>query len=382
MSDQRFMDRALALALIATGTTAPNPPVGAVIVREGTILGEGFTQPVGGPHAEIRALDDADARGHDVRGATMYVTLEPCRHHGRTPPCSQALVRAGIGRVVVGVLDPFEEMQGRSVEELRRAGITVDLGVEAERSARSILGFARAQRLGLPEVTAKAGISLDGHIATASGESQWITGEAARADGQVLRARHDALLVGLGTVLADDPWLTLRLSPSALPGLDSPAAPAPVVLDTNLRVPAEARLFGTGCAIVVCAEDAPERALPGTVLRVPRDETGHVDATAAMRALVSVGRHRILVEGGGKVHRALVDAGLVDTLHLYLAGLMIPGGRPWLGGPPLASLSDAPRASLRDVARLGADLRLTYALRHAHDPDAVERLVSQAPGPR
>ncbi|MEM6926959.1 MAG: bifunctional diaminohydroxyphosphoribosylaminopyrimidine deaminase/5-amino-6-(5-phosphoribosylamino)uracil reductase RibD [Myxococcota bacterium] len=381
MSDRRFMDRALALAATAMGTTAPNPPVGAVIVRDDAVIGEGFTQPIGGAHAEVRALGDAAARGHDVVGATMYVTLEPCCHHGRTPPCSQALIRAGIGRVVVGVLDPYEKMQGRSVEELRAAGLTVDLGVEGERAAESILGFARAQRLGLPEVTAKAAISLDGRIATAGGESQWITGEAARVDGHRLRAHHDAILVGIGTVLADDPRLTVRL-PEGVPGLDAPVPPTPVVLDTELRIPADARLFATRTTIVLCAHDAPPRSLPGTVVRVDRGVDGHLDVTAAMRALVAHDRHRILVEGGAGVHRALIDAGLVDTLHVYVAGTILAGGKPWIGGPALAALSQAPRFALRDVRRLDADVRLTYGLRHGHDPDAIERLVSQAPSVR
>ncbi|MEN0061514.1 MAG: bifunctional diaminohydroxyphosphoribosylaminopyrimidine deaminase/5-amino-6-(5-phosphoribosylamino)uracil reductase RibD [Myxococcota bacterium] len=375
--DQRFMRRALELASIATGTTAPNPPVGAVIVRDGQIIGEGYTQPIGGPHAEVRALANVLDRGDDPAGATMYVTLEPCCHFGRTPPCSQALIRAGIGRVVIGVLDPYEKVQGRSVEELRTAGIDVDLGVGAEPSARTILGFARAHRLGLPEVTAKAAISLDGHIATAAGESQWITGEAARADGHELRARHDALLVGIGTVLADDPRLTLRL-----PDGENLVPPTPVVLDTELRIPADARLLRNEEAIVICAEDAPQRDLPGRIVRVQRGDSGHVDVVAALKALVRQGRHRILVEGGGIIHRAFFDAGVVDTLQIYVAGRLVVGGRPWMAGPPLEGLVNAPRLRLRDVQRLGPDLRLTYAVPNRHDPDGITRLVSQVPGPR
>jgi len=381
MSDPRFMDRALSLAALATGTTAPNPPVGAVIVRDGAVIGEGFTRPVGGPHAEIEALSDAARRGHDVAGATMYVTLEPCCHHGRTPPCSQALIRAGIARVVVGVLDPYDKVQGRSVEELRQAGVEIQLGVEAERAARAVLGFARAQRLGLPEVTAKAAITLDGHIATASGESRWITGDAARADGHGLRAHHDALMVGIGTVLADDPQLTLRLPEGMLTGLDTPAPPAKVVLDTELRIPARARLFAEGEAVVLCADDAPHRDLAGRVVRVPRGERG-LDVVAALRALVQLGYHRILVEGGGHVHRSLLDAGVVDTLQLYVGDRIVVGGRPWVAGPAVDSLAEAPRARLHEVLRLGPDVRLTYRLTHALDPDGVERLVRQSPADR
>lgn len=398
LEDARFMQRALGLSSMARGTTSPNPPVGAVIVRDGAILGEGFTQPIGGPHAEVRAIADVGAQGHDCVGATMYVTLEPCRHHGRTPPCTEAIVRAGIARVVIGVLDPYEKMQGRSVEDLRTAGLSVDLAVEAKDCARAVLGFARAQQLGLPEVTAKAAVSLDGHIATASGESKWITGERARRDAQGLRARHDAVMVGIGTALADDPRLTMRLPHDVVPlspegqraealfgTLPRPGTftdPTPVILDTDLRIPADARLFATGDALIFAAEDAPERDLPGTVVRVARAADGHVDVMAALRKLVEFGKHRVLVEGGGEVHRALFDAGVVDTLHLYVAGIVLVGGRAWMAGLPTASLAEAIRPKLRGVREVGDDVRLTYDVPHGLDPDAIERLASDVPGGR
>lgn len=375
--DGHWMQRALALASAALGNTAPNPAVGAVVVRDGQVLGEGWTRPAGSDHAEVVALKDARAHGTDPRGATMYVTLEPCCHWGRTPPCTDAILDAGISRVVVGVLDPFPAMRGRSIALLRERGVEVVLGVEAEACARRILGFARAVGFGLPEVTAKAAISADGRIATASGESQWISGPMARQDGHRLRARHDAILVGVGTVLADDPRLTTRLPPGELHGRPDAADPVPVVLDTSLRTPADARLLRSSRrAVLICAEDAPERELEADVVRVPRGADGRVDPEAALRAVAARGLHRVLVEGGGLVHRSLLDRGLVDTLVLYVAGVVVPGGRPWVGGPPIEHLEEACRLSLEDVERLGPDVRLTWRIEHriAPDPHAALRV--------
>lgn len=366
--DRHWMQRALALADAAVGNTAPNPAVGAVVVRDGQVLGEGWTRPAGSDHAEVVALKDARTHGADPRGATMYVTLEPCCHWGRTPPCTDAILEAGLARVVVGVLDPFPAMRGRSLALLRERGVEVQLGVEAEACARRILGFARAVSAGLPEVTAKAAVSADGRIATAAGESQWISGPQARQDGHRLRARHDAILVGIGTALADDPRLTTRLPPGERDG--QVRDPVPVVLDSNLRLLETARLLRSSRrAVVICADDAPERSLPADVVRVPRGADGRVDPEAALRALAGRGLHRVLVEGGGLVHRSLLDRGLVDHLVLYVAGLVVPGGRPWVGGPALERLADARRMVLEDLERLGPDARLTWRLEHAIAPD-------------
>lgn len=367
-----WMGRALALAGHALGNTAPNPPVGALIVRGDAVIGEGWTQPAGQAHAEVMALRDCEARGHDPRGATMVATLEPCCHHGRTPPCTDAIVRAGITRVIVGVRDPNPQVRGKGVAALRTAGIEVVVGVEQTRCARRILGFARALAAGLPEVTSKAGISADGRIATASGESRWITGEAAREAGRRLRAEHDAVLVGIGTALADDPALTTRV-----PGLDRDAVP--VVLDSRLRLPASARLArGSRRAVVLCTVDAPDRpALADVVdvVRVAAGSDGRVDPEAALRALASRGLHRVLVEGGGQVHRALLDRGLVDTLELFVAPLLVPGGLSFVGGEPLAALAEAPRMRVDGIARVGDDVRLTFALAHRLAPDPLGELL-------
>lgn len=338
----------------ALGRTAPNPPVGAVIVRGDEILGVGYTRPPGGPHAEVVALADARSRGHDVRGATIVVTLEPCCHHGRTPPCTDAIVEAGLSRCVVGVVDPYPPMRGRSLDLLRAAGIAVALGPESRACTELMLGFLRVHTGGLPEVALKVATSLDGRIATATGESRWITGESARRHGHVLRDRHDAIVVGIGTVLADDPALTCRL--------DGGRDPVPVVLDTGLRTPVDAALLRSSRrAVIVCAEDAPERAIDADVVRVARGPGG-LDVRAALGALAARGLHRILVEGGARVHRALLDAGVVDHLYVYVAGTVIPGGLPWIGGAPVTNLADAPRFGVPDVHRLGDDVLMQYRL--------------------
>lgn len=362
MSDERWMDEALVAARSALGRTSPNPAVGAVLVRDGELLAIGATHPVGGPHAERDCLQNAVARGHDTRGATLYVTLEPCCHHGRTPPCTDAILEAGVKRVVVGVVDPFPPMQGKSLEILRDGGVEVTLGVREQACATQVQGFVRAVTRGYPEVTAKAAISLDGHISTASGESQWITGPAARAHAHMLRGTHDAILVGSATLVADDPRLTCRDAQ----GTD----PVPVVLDTELRIADDARLFGgSRRPVLVCAEDAPERDLPADILRVPRTPRG-VDIHAALRALGTHGLHRVLVEGGGRVHRSLLDAGLVDHLLLYVGGVLIPGGRSWVAGAPLDHLEDALRLTGPKVLQLGEDVLLQYELTWSGDDTA------------
>lgn len=355
MTDAAGMALALQCSEAALGNTAPNPPVGAVLVKDGAVIGMGYTQPAGSHHAEVMALRDCLAHGHDPRGATMFVTLEPCRHHGRTPPCTDAIVAAGLSRVVVGVKDPFPAMRGASLQQLRDEGLEVVL-LDDPACGERIRGFARSVTEGLPEVIAKVACSLDGRIATASGESRWITSEPARADGHRLRASCDAVLVGIGTVLADDPRLTVRL-----PGVDR--APVPVVLDSTLRLPDDALVMhGPRRALVYCTPEAPERALPATVVRVEPGTDGRPDVAAVARDLVKRGLHRVLVEGGGTVIRSFVDAGLLDELHLYLAPMALPGGRPWLGGQRLTSLTEAPRFALLGHEGLGPDLHLTYAV--------------------
>jgi len=371
--DASWMRRALDLAAIALGNTAPNPAVGAVLVREGGVIGEGWTQPVGHDHAEAVAVKSARDAGFETSGATMYVTLEPCCHQGRTPPCTDALLAAGVTRVVVGTLDPFPAMRGKGLDFLRKAGVEVRLGVERHRCEKQILGFARSLGFGLPEVSSKAAISADGNIATASGESQWITGPLAREDGHRLRASHDALLVGSGTVIADNPRMTCRLP--AVPGRPMPTDPIPVVLDSRLRIPDDARLFQSSRRpLIFCSEEAPVRELDADVVRLPVALGDRLDIELALRTVAARGLHRVLIEGGGEVHRSAIDAGLVDSLHLYVAGLVLPGGVPWLGGEPLGRLDQAPRMELEEMRRVGPDARLSYRLLHAIAPDPLAAL--------
>ncbi len=371
------MDLALTAARRGLGHTAPNPAVGAVIIDDaGQVLGAGTSEEAGGAHAEVVALSTARAAGHDVRGATMVVTLEPCCHHGRTPPCTDAIIAAGIGRVVAGVADPFEAVRGRGFQTLRDAGLEVFVGVRELPCTRQILGFARAQLQGLPEVSAKAAVSLDGHIATASGDSAWITGDAARAHGRRLRLTHDAILVGRGTAEADDPRLTAR-SEGRGPGWD----PVPVVFDSELRLRPDLRMFhGPRRAIVVTTESAPERELPAEVIRVAAGPDGRVDPVAALRGLVQRGLHRVLVEGGGELHGSLFAAGLVDTLHLYVAGVLVPGGRPWLAGEAVEPLARAARLQLDDVEQVGEDLCTVWRATHRLGPLVPDDLLSGSTG--
>ena len=357
MTDAEAMARALTLARAALGRTAPNPAVGAVLVRDGVVLGEGSTSPAGGPHAEVMALASARDAGHDPRGATLFVTLEPCCHHGRTPPCTVALLEAGIARAVVGVTDPNPVVRGKGIAQLRAGGVSVDVGLAHDACERQILGFARAIVAELPQVTVKVAATLDGRIATAGGESQWITSPEARADGRLLRGSHDAILVGIGTALADDPRLTARL--------DGATDPVPVVLDSRGRLHATAQLLrGPRRAVVLTTRPGALVGHEADILTVPADAAGRVDITAGMRELARRGLHRVLVEGGGEVVRSLFDARLVDDLILYQAGLVLPGGRPWLGGSPVERLADGPRLTLHDVRRVGPDVRLHYTAAH------------------
>lgn len=319
------MRAALGLARRGLGRTWPNPAVGCVLARDGRIVGRGWTRPGGRPHAETEALAEA---GPLAAGATAYVTLEPCDHHGMTPPCSRALVAAGVARVVVAIEDPDPRTDGGGIATLRAAGVDVTVGVEAEEAREVTGGFLMRVTCGRPLVTLKAATSLDGRIATASGESRWITSEPARAYGHLLRARHDAILVGIGTALADDPELTCRLA-----GLED-RSPVRVVIDGGLRLPPTSKLARSADSVplwLICRDDAPadRRALLAAagaeVLPVPADGAGGVDLDAALRALGARGLTRLLVEGGGRIAGALLRADLVDRIALLRAPMLIGG---------------------------------------------------------
>jgi len=358
MSDAVFMRRALEAAERGRGLTSPNPLVGAVVVRESRVVGEGAHLRAGGPHAEIEALG---AAGESARGATLYVTLEPCAHHGRTPPCAPAVARAGIVRVVAAMRDPNPLVAGGGADLLRAAGVAVEVGVlsvEAEAQNRAWLTAMRERR---PHVTLKAAATLDGKLADVHGTSKWITGEAARQRAHRLRAESDAIVVGITTALRDDPALTVRLPHPW------PREPYRVVLDTGARLDAQARLIHAGTpgrALIAVGEPAPParvralEAVGATVVRC-RTRQGRVDPAALLERLFERDVRAVLVEGGGETHAAFVDAGLVDRVALFLAPLLL-GGREATGivGGGGRELKSALRLTAPSVTPLGDDVLL------------------------
>jgi diaminohydroxyphosphoribosylaminopyrimidine deaminase / 5-amino-6-(5-phosphoribosylamino)uracil reductase len=356
-SDLGAMRAALALARRGLGTVWPNPAVGCVIVNGGRVVGRGWTQPGGRPHGETEALRRA---GEAARGATAYVSLEPCCHWGRTPPCVNALIDGGVRRVVVALEDPDPRVAGRGLRRLRDAGLTVGTGLCAAEAAEVNAGFLSRLALGRPLVTVKLATSLDGRIATASGESQWITGQPARERAHGMRASHDAIMVGPGTVVADDPQLTCRL-----PGLRH-RSPVRVVIDRQLRIPQTARL-ATGAREVptwILASPSADPARRAAFLErgvilidVASDGEGQIDLAAALAALGERGITRLLVEGGAKLAAALFRVGLVDRIAWVHAPLLIGGdGVPALAGFGLAALGEAPDFERVSMEAVGADV--------------------------
>jgi len=351
-ASRAHMDRALALAALGMYTAPPNPRVGCVIVRDGVVLGEGFHRAPGTAHAEVDALADVRRHGHDPRGATLYVTLEPCNHHGRTPPCVDAVINAGIARVVAAMADPDPAAAG-GAQRLRGAGIAVDIGLAADAALELNPGFVSRVTRGRPWLRLKVATSLDGRTALASGESQWITGAAARADGHAWRARACAILTGVGTVLYDDPQMTVR-------EIVTSRQPLRVIVDRHGQTPASARILeGAGALIVTNGER--NNAWPAQVetLALP-DAYGRVDLTAMLQALGARGINELHVEAGARLNGALLEAGLVDELLLYVAPRVI--GDPARGAfeRPLALTSLAATESFawHDVQRVGSDLRI------------------------
>ena len=345
---------ALALVLAERGlfTTTPNPRVGCVIVRNAQVLGEGWHERAGSPHAEIAALADAQAKGFDVRGATMYVTLEPCNSHGRTPPCVDAVLDAGIARVVAAMGDP-NPVQTGGRERLRAAGVRVEVGLCAQEAHAQNVGFVSRMSRGRPWLRTKLAASLDGRTALESGESRWITGPEARADGHRWRARACAILTGIGTVRNDDPELTVR-------AVATPRQPLRVIVDRQAQTPPEARVLG-GEPVLVVTAGARNPRWPASVetLALP-DGDGRVDLHAMMRALAERGCNEVHVEAGARLNAALLDAGLIDEVLLYLAPSLI--GDPARGmferAVPLASLAERVALEWTSTEAVGRDLRI------------------------
>ncbi len=358
--DRERLQEALALAETAFGVSEPNPRVGCVIgTADGRVLGRGATRRAGGPHAEVVALRDAQDAGHDPAGATVWVTLEPCAHHGRTPPCCDALVAARVGRVVVATIDPFPRVAGAGIARLRAAGIEVEMAdAEAATAARwqNIGFFSRVLRR-RPWVRLKAAVSLDGRLALANGASRWITGPEARADGHAWRRRAGAVLTGIGTVLADDPRLDVRHVPTEV-------QPVRVVVDSALRLPPTARLLaGPGRAIVatgVGAADPRARALAsaGAELVTLPGDGGRVDLGRLLETLAESGVNELHVEAGATLNGALLGAGLVDELLVYLAPRVLGGGPALASFGPLQTVDEATPWSWLECSRVGADLRM------------------------
>jgi diaminohydroxyphosphoribosylaminopyrimidine deaminase / 5-amino-6-(5-phosphoribosylamino)uracil reductase len=361
MSDVAHMRHALALARRALGRTAPNPAVGCVIVSgDGRVLGRGWTQPGGRPHAETMALAEAGAA---ARGATAYVTLEPCAHHGQTPPCASALIEAGVARVIASVEDPDPRVAGLGFAMLREAGIAVETGL-CERDAAEInAGFFLRVRDSRPLVTLKIAQSLDGKTATVSGQSQWITGPEARRFGHLLRAQHDAILVGIETALADDPQLTCRIA-----GLED-RSPVRIVLDTRLRLGEGSKLARTAketptMIFTVADGGAALKALGVDVVKVPKDVRGRPDIAAVLAELAKRGCTRLLVEGGASVHASFLDRRLVDRLEIFRAPIVLGGsGRNGIDALAALDLDEASRFVPLARRRLGPDLLESFAAR-------------------
>ena len=355
MDDLAHMRAALVLARRGLGNTWPNPAVGCVIVREGRVVGRGWTAPGGRPHAEARALAET---GEAARGAVSYVTLEPCSHRGRTPPCADALVGAGVTRCVVALGDPDPRVNGRGIERLRAAGVHVELGLLAREAAEVQAGFLTRVHEGRPLVTLKLATTLDGRIATAAGASQWITGSEARRLGHAMRGRHDATIVGIGTALADDPALTCRL-----PGF-KPVPDVRVVVDTHLRLPPASTLARTAREAPVWVLHGPDAAaerrevlagLGVRLMEVPAEQ-GRIDLAAALRALGTAGLTRVLVEGGAGLAGGLLRAGLVDRLAWFHAPAVL-GADALSAVAPLgvAALAAMPRFERAGARTAGSD---------------------------
>ncbi|MES9972469.1 MAG: bifunctional diaminohydroxyphosphoribosylaminopyrimidine deaminase/5-amino-6-(5-phosphoribosylamino)uracil reductase RibD [Candidatus Thiodiazotropha sp.] len=365
--DQRYMARAIQLAKLGWYSTHPNPRVGSLIVMDGEIIGSGYHRRAGEPHAERNALAKA---GSAARGATLYVTLEPCCHQGRTPPCTDALIESGIKRVVVAMPDPNPQVAGRGIEQLRQAGIQVTEGVLQAQAQALNPGFIKRMTQGLPFIRCKMAMSLDGRTAMANGESQWITSPAARADVQRLRAQSAAILTGVGTLLADDPSMNVRLSGREL-GLDQDIPvphPLRVVLDPQLATPVDAKMLGLpGPTLIICSDEehlhgAPLESAGAQIVRLPGDEQ-RLDLQQVVRYLGQQEINEVLLESGATLAGAMLEQGLVDELIVYQAPhLMGSEGRSLFLLPGIAQMTDRIPLQVTDLRQIGPDIRITAKL--------------------
>lgn len=362
--DEVYMARAMQLAERGLYTTEPNPRVGCVLVRDGDIIAEGWHQRAGEGHAEVEAL--ASVKG-SAQGATAYVTLEPCSHQGKTGPCCDALINAGVARVVAAMQDPNPLVAGRGFERLKNAGVAVKFGV-METQARALNpGFIKRMEAGLPYVRIKLAMSVDGRTAMASGESQWITGPAARSDVQKLRARSSAIITGVGTVLHDDPSMMVRAEQL---GLDNAAdivrrQPLRVVLDTHFRTPATAKIVsGPSKTWLIGTGEIPLAAIGHAELKVIEDAAGKVDLEAVLKQLAASDCNEVLVEAGAVLSGAFLQAGLVDELVIYMAPTLLGhGARPLMALPGIEHMAEQLKLTIQDVRSVGDDWRINAIVR-------------------
>jgi diaminohydroxyphosphoribosylaminopyrimidine deaminase / 5-amino-6-(5-phosphoribosylamino)uracil reductase len=355
--DQTFMAQALELAKSAMYVPTPNPRVGCVIVKDGQVLAQGVTQAAGQAHAEVMALRDLAQKGLSAHGATVYVSLEPCSHHGKTPPCTDALVKANPARVVIAHVDPYPAVSGRGIAALRQAGIEVTVGVLAKEALEINPGFVSRMVRGMPYVWAKIAASMDRFTALPDGQSKWITGAEARADGHHWRARSCLVLSGIGTVRADDPQLNVR-------DVQTERQPMRAVVDPKLEIPDEAKLLDTQGLILFAANPPPNRiaalqARGAVVVNLPlADNPDRVDIQAVMQWLAENDINEVHVEAGSGINGALWRAGCVDELILYLAPTFLGHGMPMLDIPGIDQLSEADQLSFVDHGNVGQDIRI------------------------
>lgn len=369
MNDSDYMQYALQLAARGRHTARPNPMVGAVVVQDGRIVGKGWHQQAGGPHAEVMALKEA---GACAKGATLYVTLEPCSHVGKTPPCADLVIRCGIRRVVCAMQDPFARVNGRGIARLREAGITVDIGTEREAAEILNRGYLQTVRKGRPYIVAKWAMTLDGKTATAGGESQWITSEEARADAHRWRAAADAVAVGIGTILTDNPRLTVRYG-------DTSWQPLCAVWDTHARIPLNCTLLTErpNDTVVLIGEESSREAAErirrtgATVISLPLSPDGHIDTEKALQALTSLcAVHELFVEGGATLLGALSDGDYLDEITTYIAPKAFGGveAKGAMAGQGIRHITDAHQYVVADIRRCGPDVRITYTRHRKEEP--------------
>ncbi len=354
--DYRYMSLALRLAERGLYTTDPNPRVGCVIVVDGVVVGQGWHRAAGEAHAEVHALQQA---GEKAKGATVYVTLEPCSHHGRTPPCADALIVAGVVRVVVAMQDPNPKVAGQGLGQLKTAGIEVAVGLMQQQAEQLNPGFISRFRRGRPYVRCKLAMSLDGRTAMASGESKWITSEASRLDVQKLRARSSVIVTGIGTVLADNPRMNARVGVNA-------KQPDRVVLDTNLRLPVDAAMLSQP-GVTWLANDSQDQSLrseleqAGARLLDVAAPNGHIDLPGLLNSLLDLEYNEVLLEAGPSLSGAFMQAGLTDELIVYMAPhLMGHGGNALLHLPGIESMQERIALQMTESKQIGDDLRLSY----------------------